>query len=110
MPRSRPDPARLSPGRRPPDRYRALKHPKPHDPRGFTVPGMRQVFDAILPMRGEDRRHFFNQASTGLVLGLGLGGGLIGASWGGLVGALLGFAVGVCAAGSFVESGRFYRR
>ncbi len=34
---------------------------------------MRQLFDLVLPMRGEERKQFYNQASTGLVAGLGLG-------------------------------------
>jgi len=71
---------------------------------------MRQVFDAILPMRGKERKQFYNQASTGLVVGLGIGGAMLGGSWGGLLGAVFGFVVGATAGGAFVEKRRFYRR
>lgn len=79
-------------------------------PRGFTGPGMRQLFDAVLPMQGKERKQFYNQASTGLVVGLGLGGAMLGGSWAGAVGAVIGFGVGATAGGLFVEKQRFYRR
>ena len=78
MARSYPNGPRRRPGRRPPHRPAAgVVHPRLP---GFTGPGMRQVFDAIVPMRGKQRRQFFNQASTGLVVGLGLGGAMLGHS------------------------------
>jgi len=77
---------------------------------GFTGPGMRQLFDAVLPMKGKERKLFYNSASTGLVVGLGLGGAMLGGSWGGIVGAVIGFAIDVTAGGLFVEKQRFYRR
>ena len=110
MPRSRPDPGKRRPGRRPPDRYQSLKRPARPGPRGFTEPGLRQVFDAVLPMRGEDRKQFFNQASTGLVVGLGIGGAMVGAWIGGPLGAVLGLGIAVATSGRFVEGRRFYRR
>ncbi len=109
MARKYPNQPRRRPGHRPPGRRGA---PQAHGPRppGFTHPAMRPLFDAVLPMKGKERRQFFNQASTGLVVGLGLGGAMVGGSWAGGVGAVLGFAVGVTAAGAFVEKRRFYRR
>ena len=79
-------------------------------PQGFTGPGMRQLFDAVLPMQGKERKQFYNQASTGLVVGLGIGGAMLGFGRGGVVGAVIGFGVGATAAGLFVEKRRFYRR
>jgi hypothetical protein len=71
---------------------------------------MRQLFDAVLPMQGGERKQFYNQASTGLVAGLGIGGAMLGFGWGGVIGAVIGFGVGATAAGLFVENQRFYRR
>jgi hypothetical protein len=71
---------------------------------------MRQLFDVVLPMKGKERKHFYNQASTGLVVGLGLGGAMKGYSGGGPVGAVIGFGVGATAGGLFVERLRFFRR
>ncbi len=79
-------------------------------PQGFTGPGMCQLFDAVLPMRGKERKQFYNQGSTGLVVGLGLGGALLGGSWAGPVGAVIGLGVGATAGGLFVEKRWFYRR
>ena len=79
-------------------------------PQGFTGPGMRQLFDAVLPMKGRERKQFYNSASTGLVVGLGIGGAMLGGSWAGPVGAVIGFGVGATAGGLFVEKQRYYRR
>ena len=40
-------------------------------PRGFTGPGMRQLYDTSLPMRGEGGEPCWNRPITGLVAGLG---------------------------------------
>ena len=101
---------RRRPGRRPPHRPPAGAFNGGPKPQGFTGPGMRQLFDAVLPMRGKDRRQFFNQASTVLVVGLGVGGAVLGLSWAGPVRAVIGLGVGAAAGGSFVERQRFYRR
>ncbi len=94
------------PGRRPPHRPppgAIFSNPRP---RGFIGPGLRQLFDAVLPMKGRERKQFFNQASTGLVVGLALGGAMLGGSWAGPVGAVIGFGVGATAGGLFVEKHR----
>ena len=101
MARNDPNRWRRRPGRRPRSRSPA---------RGFTGPGGRQLFDAILPMQGKERKQYFNGVSGWLVLGLGLGGAMVGYSWAGIVGAILGFGAGVTAGGTFVERQRFYRR
>ena len=90
-----------------PPRAAAAKSPPA---RGFTGPGGRQLFDAILPMQGQERKQYFNGVSGWLVLGLGLGGAIVGYTWAGVVGAVLGFGAGVTAGGTFVERQRFYRR
>ena len=71
---------------------------------------MRPLFDAVLPMKGKDRKQFYNSASTGLVVGLGLGGALLGGSWGGPVAAVIGLGAGATVGGLFVEKQRYYRR
>ena len=78
--------------------------------RGFTGPGGRQLFDAILPMQGQERKRYFNQVSAWLVLGLGLGGAMVGYAWAGIIGGVLGFGAGAAVGGTFVERQRFYRR
>lgn len=103
MARSQPGHRRRRPGRRPPYRPSAGAFSGGPRPPGFTAPGMRQVFDAVLPMQGKERKSFYNQASAGLVIGVGLGGAIIGFSWGGVVGAVIGFGVGATAGGVFVE-------
>ena len=110
MPRSQPDHRRRRPGRRPPYCPSAGAFSGGPRPPGFTAPGMRQVFNTILPMQGRERRQFYNQASAGLVIGMGLAGGIIGSSWGGVLGAAFGFGFGITMGGVFVENGRFYRR
>jgi hypothetical protein len=101
---------RRRPGRRPPYRPSAGGLASGPRPQGFTGPGMRQLVDAVLPMQGKERKQFYNQASTGLVVGLGLGGALLGGSWAGPVGALFGLGVGATLGGAFVERWRFYRQ
>lgn len=110
MARKYPNQPRRRPGRRPANRPSGAASGHAPRPQGFTSPGMRQLFDAVLPMKGRERKQFFNQASTGLVVGLGLGGAMLGGSWAGPVGAVIGFGVGATAGGLFVENQRFYRR
>jgi hypothetical protein len=109
MARSNPGQRRRRPGRRPPHRPSAGAS-SGQRPQGFTGPGMRQLFDAVLPMKGRERKQFYNQASTGLVVGLGIGGAKLGGSWAGPVGAVIGFGVGATTGGLFVEKQRYYRR
>ncbi len=110
MARKYPNRPRHRPGRCPPNRPSAGASSGGRKPEGFTGPGWRQIFDAVLPMKGKERREFFNSASTGLVVGLGLGGAMVGGSWGGPIGAVIGLGLGVMAGGLFVEKQRYYRR
>ena len=110
MARSRPGSRRRRPGRRPPHRPPSGASSGGPRPPGFSHAAMRPLFDAVLPMKGKERKRFYNQASTGLVVGLGLGGALLGGSWAGAVGAVIGLGVGATAGGLFVEKQRYYRR
>jgi len=110
MARRYPNRPRRRPGRRPPNRPSAGASSGGRKPPGFTHWAMRPLFDAVLPMKGKERKQFYNQAATGLVVGLGLGGAMLGGSWAGPVGAVIGFGVGATAGGLFVEKRRFYRR
>ena len=110
MARRYPNQPRRRPGRRPANRPSGAANGHGPRPQGFTGPGMRQLFDAVLPMKGKERKQFYNSASTGLVVGLGIGGAMLGGSWAGPVGAVIGFGVGATAGGLFVEKQRYYRR
>jgi len=110
MARRYPNRPRNRPGRCPPRHPSAGASCGGPRPQGFTGHGWRQLFDAMLPMRGRERKLFFNTASRGLVVGLGLGGAMLGYSWAGPVGAAIGFGIGATAGGLFVEKRRFYRR
>jgi hypothetical protein len=61
-------------------------------------------------MQGEERKAFFNSASTAPVVGPGIGGAPLGGSWAGAVDVLIGLGVGVTAGGAFVERQRYCRR
>src|SRR4051812_14200987 len=106
MARRDPIQPRRRPGRRPPHRPPAGAFSGDPRPRGFTGPDMRQLLDAVLPMRGKERKRSFNRASTGLVVGLGLGGAMIGPTGAGVIGAVIGLGVGATAGGLFVEKQR----
>ncbi len=71
---------------------------------------MRQLFDAVLPMQDKECKQFYNQASTGLVVGLGIVGAMPVIGRGGVVGAVIGLGVDATAAGLFFEDRRSYRR
>ena len=92
-----PEPTCHRAGQRPPRRPPAGAIAGGPRPQGFTGPGMRQLFDAVLPMKGKERKQFYNQASTGLVVGLGIGGAMLGFGRGGVVGAVIGPGVGASA-------------
>ena len=108
MPRRYPDRRRRGKGRRPPHRYRG--GPIPPRPAGFTGPGFRQLYDRLLTgVAGPEKRRYFNDISAGIVLVGGVCGVILGAACFGPLGAFLGLGAGIAAAGSFVESGRFFR-
>ena len=110
MARRYPNRPRRRPGRRPTNRRSGAANGHGPRPSGFPHAAMRPLFDAVLPMKGKERKQFYNQASAGLVIGLGLGGAMLGGSWAGPVGAVIGLGVGATAGGLFVEKRRYYRR
>ncbi len=69
-----------------------------------------QLFDAVSPMRGEERKQFFSQASIGPLVGRAIGGTRLGFGRGGVIGAVIGFGVGATVAGLIVEERRYYLR
>ncbi len=94
MSRPYPNRRRKRPGRRPPHRYRGGGPPV--RPSSFQDFGLRHIYNLIIPeVRGPDRRKFFNEASAGFVLAMGLTAAFIGFGAAGLPGAILG---GVAAA------------
>ena len=106
MPRPYPNRQRRRPGHRP---SKARRFPTPR-PRGFTRPGFKPIWDAILPLHGSQRKRFFNEISNWMVLGCGAGGALLGLAWAGFLGVFLGFGIGVTLGGYLVEKEGFYRR
>ena len=71
---------------------------------------MRHIYDLVFPdIRGRDRRKFFNEASTGLVLGMGLTVAFIGSSAAGLPGAILGGVAAAALTAHALKKNRYYR-
>jgi hypothetical protein len=103
-----PNRRRRRPGRQPPNRFSG-RYLTP-SARGYTGPGFKQLWDLFLPLRGRDRREFFNTVSATIALAGGLTGALIGFSCFGLLGGIFGLGAGVTLGGSIAERGRFYRR
>lgn len=103
-----PHPRRRRPGRRPPNRYPG--HPWPSSRDGFTGPGFRQIYQWMLPgLKGPEKKRFFNELSSSIVLAAGVCGTILGLIWFGWIGAILGLGAGIAAGGSFAESRRFHR-
>jgi hypothetical protein len=108
MPRPYPNGRRRRPGRRPPNRYSGR-----HDPpaRGFTFGGFDTFYRIFFPgLRGREKKAFFNEIASWMVLGFAIGGAMVGYSALGAVGVILGLGAGLAAGGSFAEKGGFYRR
>jgi hypothetical protein len=78
-------------------------------PAGFTPPGGRELFNVTLPMRGAEKRRFFNELSDRLVVMIGVAMAVVGYGAGGLLGALAGLAAGLYAAARAATGGRFRR-
>ena len=110
MANKHPDRPRRRPGRLPANRPPGAASGHGPRPPGFIHSAMRPLFDAVLPRKDGERKQFYNQAASGLVIGRGPGGAMIGGSWAGVVGAVIGFGLGATAGGCFVEKGRYYRR
>jgi hypothetical protein len=78
-------------------------------PSGFTPPGLRELCNIALPMRGGERRRFFNGLCDRLVVMAGVAAAVVGYGAGGLLGALVGMAVGLAGAARAMVRGRFRR-
>jgi hypothetical protein len=65
----------------------------------------------LLPsLQGQERRLFFNELSSTIVVSFGIVGALLGFELAGLFGVLLGFGGGAAAGAAFAVKCRFYRR
>ena len=112
MARPYPDRRRRRPGRRPPpNRYHGGAGPDAarRRPHGFTGPFLGPAYDMFLPIRGPERRAFFNRAAVVLALTVGFFGAVQGYQWAGLVGAVFGLGGGLAAASYFLMRRRFFR-
>ncbi len=78
-------------------------------PAGFTGPGCRELYNVILPMRGAEKRRFFNDLSDRLVVAVGVATAVAGYGAGGVLGAVVGLAVGLAGAARSITRGRFRR-
>jgi hypothetical protein len=78
-------------------------------PSGFTPPGLRELCNVALPMRGGDKRRFFNKLSDRFVVMAGVAAAVVGYGAGGLPGAVVGLAVGLARAARAMVRGRFRR-
>ena len=54
-------------------------------PPGFTPPGCRELYNVILPMRGAEKRRFFNELSDRLVVTTGVAMAVVGYGAGGVL-------------------------
>ena len=52
-------------------------------PSGFTGPGLRELYNVVLPFGGADKRRFFNQISDRIVVMLGVAAAVVGYGAGG---------------------------
>jgi hypothetical protein len=99
---------RRRPGRRPPNGYKG-GHGSPRSA-GFTGPGFRQAYRVILPgLGGAEKKQFFNEVSSWMVVAAGACGAILGLAWLGPLGAIVGLGAGVAACVSFVRSYGFHR-
>ena len=78
-------------------------------PLGFTVPGCRELYDVLLPIRGAEKRRFFNDLSDRIVVTAGVAAAVVGYGAAGPLGAVLGLAVGLAGAARAMVRGRFRR-
>jgi hypothetical protein len=78
-------------------------------PAGFTPPGLRELYNVALPLRGAEKRRFFNGLADRLVVMAGVALAVVGYGSGGLLGAAFGLAVGLVAAARAMARGRFRR-
>ncbi|HEY2158393.1 MAG TPA: hypothetical protein VGH33_22375 [Isosphaeraceae bacterium] len=76
----------------------------------MTTPGLRELSNVALPIRGAEKKKFFNDLSDRLVVMAGVAAAVVGYGAGGLLGALVGLMMGLYAAARAMVRGRFRRR
>ncbi len=79
-------------------------------PSGFTGPGLRELYNVVLPFHGADERRLFNQLSDRVVVMFGVAAAVVGYGAGGPLGAAIGLALGLAGAARAMVRGRFRRR
>jgi hypothetical protein len=70
---------------------------------------VRELYNVALPLRGAEKRRFFNGLADRLVVMAGVAMAVVGYGSGGLVGAVLGLALGLFGAARGMARGRFRR-
>ena len=78
-------------------------------PSGFTAPGCRELYSVFLPIRGAEKRWFFNELSDRIVVAVGVAMAVAGFGAGGLLGAVIGLVLGLMGAARSMTKGRFRR-
>ncbi|HEY2158275.1 MAG TPA: hypothetical protein VGH33_21780 [Isosphaeraceae bacterium] len=78
-------------------------------PAGSTPPGLRELHNVLLPMRGGAKRRSFVDVADRVVVMAGVAAAVVGHGSGGLLGALAGLAVGVAGAARAMARGRSRR-
>ncbi len=78
-------------------------------PPGFTGPGLRELYNVVLPFGGADKRRFFNEISDQIVVMLGVAAAVVGYGAGGVLGAVIGLGLGLVGAARAMVRGRFRR-
>jgi hypothetical protein len=63
----------------------------------------------VLPLRGRDKRVFFNGISDWIVTGAGLCAALLGYSAGGLLGGVIALGLALTSASGFLKKKRYHR-
>ena len=76
---------------------------------GSTPPGLSELHNVLLPMRGGERRRSIVDVADRLVVTAGVAATVVGHGSGGFLGALVGLAVGVAGAARAMARGRSRR-
>jgi hypothetical protein len=67
------------------------------------------LYNVALPIRGGEKRRFFNDLSDRLIVMAGVVAAVVGYGSGGVLGAMIGLALGLLGAGRAMIRGRFRR-
>jgi hypothetical protein len=71
-------------------------------------PGLRELYNVALPLRGAENRQFLNGLADRLVVMAGVA-AVVGYGYAGLIGAAVGLVLGLVGSGRAVVRGRFWR-